>query len=177
VHFLHNTKTIFSSLIRMEKILIYKNLNDDTQINVEFDGDSVWLTQHQMSDLFKQTKQNISLHINNCFKEFELVKSATVKESLTVQFEGNRNVKRKIKYYNLDVIISVGYRVKSIQGTQFRQWATQRLKEHLVNGYSVNQKRLEQLQKTIEIIQNTGNHENLNLDEAKGLLEIINKYH
>jgi death-on-curing family protein len=176
VHFLHNTKTIFSSLVRMEKILIYKNLNDDTQINVEFDGDSVWLTQHQMSDLFKQTKQNISLHINNCFKEFELVKSATVKESLTVQFEGNRNVKRKVKYYNLDVIISVGYRVKSIQGTQFRQWATQRLKEHLVNGYSVNQKRLEQLQKTIEIIQNTGNDENLNLDEAKGLLEIIKNY-
>jgi prophage maintenance system killer protein len=176
VHFLHNTKTIFSSLVRMEKILIYKNLNNDTQINVEFDGDSVWLTQNQMSDLFKQTKQNISLHINNCFKEFELVKSTTVKESLTVQFEGNRNVKRKIEYYNLDVIISVGYRVKSIQGTQFRQWATQRLKEHLVNGYSVNQKRLEQLQKTIEIIQNTGNDENLNLDEAKGLLEIINNY-
>lgn len=80
-----------------------------------------------MSDLFKQSKQNISLHINNCFKKLELTKSATVKEFLTVQIEVNRNAKRKIEYYNLDVIISVGYRVNSVEGTQFRQWATQRL--------------------------------------------------
>src|SRR5690606_8337811 len=87
-----------------------------------------------------QTKQNISLHINNCFKEGELVKTATVKESLTVQKEGNRNVKRKIEYYNLDVIISVGYRVKSKQGTQFRIWATNVLRDYLLKGYVFNQR-------------------------------------
>lgn len=86
--------------------------------------------QRQMALLFNQTKQNISLHINNCFSEGELESVSTVKDSLTVRKEGNRSVKRNIQYYNLDVIISVGYRVKSKQGTQFRQWATQRLKEH-----------------------------------------------
>ncbi len=87
-----------------------------------------------------QTKQNISLHINNCFKEKELEKSSTVKDSLTVQMEGDRNVKRKIEYYNLDVIISVGYRVKSTQGTQFRIWATSVLRDYLLKGYALNQR-------------------------------------
>ena len=107
----------------MEKIIIYKPINQDTQINVEFDGDTVWLKQKLMADLFNQTKQNISLYINNCFKENELNKNSTVKKSLTLQLEGKREIKREIEFYNLDVIISVGYRVKSIEGTQFRQWA------------------------------------------------------
>ena len=93
-----------------------------------------------MALLFNQTKQNISLHINNCFKEGELKERATVKESLTVRKEGNRTVKRKIEYYNLDVIISVGYRVKSKQGTLFRIWATNVLKEYLLKGYALNQR-------------------------------------
>jgi hypothetical protein len=93
-----------------------------------------------MAALFMQTKQNISLHINNCFKEKELEKSSTVKDSLTVQMEGDRNVKRKIEYYNLDVIISVGYRVKSTQGTQFRIWATSVLRDYLLKGYALNQR-------------------------------------
>ena len=84
--------------------------------------------------------------------------------------EGKKEIKRNILNYNLDVIISVGYRVNSVEGTRFRQWATQRLKEHLVNGYSINQEKLEQLQKTIEIIQNTGNNENLKLDKKLQLL-------
>jgi death-on-curing family protein len=160
----------------MKRIEIYKTVDNQTEVEVRFEEETVWLTQQQLASLFKQTKQNISLHINNCFREKELDKKATVKESLTVQKEGKRTVKRKIEYYNLDVIISVGYRVKSIRGTQFRQWATQRLKDYLVQGYAVNQKRLEQLQQTIQLISRGGNTETLQLQEAKGLLEIIGSY-
>lgn len=124
-------------------IEIYKTEEGNTQIEVKFENDTAWLTQQQMAELFGQTKQNISLHINNCYKEKELYKKATVKESLTVRKEGKRMISRKIEFYNLDVIISVGYRVKSRQGTRFRQWATQRLKDFLVQGYEVNQKRLD----------------------------------
>jgi len=109
----------------MNEIIIYKDAAQQTEIEVQFDGDTVWLSQLQMASLFKQSKQNISLHIKNCYNEGELKKKATVKESLTVQKEGNRTVNRKLEYYNLDVVISVGYRVKSKQGTMFRQWATQ----------------------------------------------------
>ena len=93
-----------------------------------------------MAMLFGQTKQNISLHINNCFNEGELEKMATVKQSLTVAIEGQRKVKRKVEFYNLDVIISVGYRIKSKQGTQFRIWATNVLREYLLKGYVINQR-------------------------------------
>ena len=131
----------------MKEIFIYKTPDNKTEVEVQFDGETVWLSQIQMAQLFSQTKQNISLHVNNCFKEVELRRNLTVKKSLTVQKEGKRTVTRIIEYYNLDVIISVGYRVKSRQGTQFRQWATQRLKDYLVKGYAINQKRLEQMLK------------------------------
>ena len=104
------------------EIILYQP-DDTLTLDVRVEDESVWLTQAQMSELFKATKQNISLHIRNIYKEGELVEEATVKEYLTVQKEGNRNVQRRIAFYNLDVIISVGYRVKSIRGTQFRQWA------------------------------------------------------
>ncbi len=128
--------------ITMNDIVIYKTHDNKTEISVKFEKETVWLSQQQMAILFNQTKQNISLHINNCFKEKELSKLSTVKKSLTIQTEGKRNVTRKIEYYNLDVIISVGYRVKSKTGTQFRQWATQRLKDYLIQGYALNQKKL-----------------------------------
>ncbi len=122
------------------EIVLYQSNELPERIEVILENETVWLSQVQMAMLFNQTKQNISLHINNCFKEGELEKAATVKESLTVQKEGNRNVKRKIEYYNLDVIISVGYRVKSKQGTQFRIWATQVLRDYLLKGYALNQR-------------------------------------
>ncbi len=159
----------------MNDIIIYQSNDSNIQIDVRFEQDTVWLTQQQMSVLFGQTKQNISLHISNLFKEKELDDSSTVKDSLTVQTEGNRTIKRKVKYYNLDVIISVGYRVKSLQGTQFRIWATQKLKEVLVQGYTINQKRLDELQQTVLFIQKSIGDET-NLKEAKGLLEIIAQY-
>jgi len=136
----------------LNEIIIYKTKDKKTQIDVKFENETVWLTQQQMAELFGQTKQNISLHINNCFKEKELSKKLTVKESLTVQKEGNRSVKRKLEYYNLDIIISVGYRVKSLRGTQFRQWATQRLRDYLIEGVAINEKRLEQKNKEIKIL-------------------------
>lgn len=137
----------------MSEIVIYRTADKRTEVEVQFDGETVWLTQAQMATLFNQTKQNISLHISNCFKEKELNRKATVKESLTVQTEGKREVKRKLDYYNLDVIISVGYRVKSIRGTQFRQWATQRLKDYLVQGYTINEKRLAEKQQQVEYLK------------------------
>lgn len=122
------------------EIVLYRPDELAEHIEVRLEDDTVWLTQLQMASLFGQTKQNISLHISNCFKEGELDKLATVKESLTVQIEGARRVNRKIEYYNLDVIISVGYRVKSKQGTQFRIWATNVLRDYLLKGYALNQR-------------------------------------
>lgn len=126
------------------EIILYQP-DDTLTLDVRVEDESVWLTQAQMSELFQATKQNISLHIRNIYKEGELVEEATVKEYLTVQKEGNRNVQRRIAFYNLDVIISVGYRVKSIRGTQFRQWANKILKDYMLRGYAVNQ-RLMQLE-------------------------------
>ena len=133
----------------MNEIIIYKSKDKKTQIDVIFEHDTVWLTQQQMAELFGQTKQNISLHINNCFKEKELRSISVVKESLTTASDGK---KYKTKFYNLDLIISVGYRVKSIRGTQFRQWATQRLKDYLIEGVAINEKRLNQKNKEIKIL-------------------------
>lgn len=133
------------------EIVLYQTNELTERIEVRLEDETVWLSQAQMATLFSQTKQNISLHINNCFKEGELEKAATVKEYLTVQKEGNRNVNRKIEYYNLDVIISVGYRVKSKQGTQFRIWATQVLRDYLLKGYALNQ-RMNRIEDNVEHI-------------------------
>ncbi len=135
------------------EIILYQTDELPERIEVKIEDETVWLSQAQMAILFNQTKQNISLHINNCFKEGELQKTATVKESLTVRKEGKRNVKRKIEYYNLDVIISVGYRVKSKQGTQFRIWATKVLKDYLLKGYVLNQ-RMNRIENTVEQLSN-----------------------
>ncbi len=123
------------------EIILYQP-NENVQLEVRLEEETVWLTQQQMTLLFETTKQNVSLHINNIFKEEELSPVSTVKEYLTVQQEGNRIIKRNQKYYNLDVIISVGYRVKSQRGTQFRQWANKVLKDYLLKGYALNQRLL-----------------------------------
>ncbi len=136
------------------KIEIYKTKDNHTEIKVVLEQDTVWLSQDQMVQLFHSTKQNISLHISNIFKEGELNSASTIKESLTVQTEGARTISRKIKYYTLDVIISVGYRVKSKEGTQFRIWANKILKDYLVKGYSINEKRLEQKEQEVRLLKN-----------------------
>jgi hypothetical protein len=130
------------------EIILYQATDQALQLEVIIDDKTVWLTQGQMAELFNATKQNISLHINNVFREKELEPAATVKEYLTVQTEGNRQVKRKILYYNLDVIISVGYRVKSLRGTQFRIWATKVLHDYLLKGHAINH-RVERIEKKL----------------------------
>ena len=122
-----------------DEIVLYQP-DATVQLEVRLQDETVWLSQQQMVALFESTKQNISLHINNIYKEEELQRSATVKEYLTVQNEGGRQISRRVQYYNLDVIISVGYRVKSKRGTQFRQWALKVLKDYLLKGYAVNQR-------------------------------------
>ena len=131
-----------------ESVVVYRSEDESVTLDVQLANETVWLTQQQMTLLFNSTKQNISLHINNIFKEGELLKEATVKDYLTVQNEGGRQVTRRVQYYNLDVIISVGYRVKSQRGTQFRQWATRVLKDYLLKGYAVNH-RLERLEQRV----------------------------
>jgi prophage maintenance system killer protein len=165
------------------QIEIYKTTDNNIEVEVKFDQETVWLTQQQMAALFDQTKQNVSLHINNCYKEGELIRNSTVKESLTVQTEGKRKVKRIVEHYNLDVIISVGYRVKSKRGTQFRQWATQRLKDYLVEGYVLNQKRLEErnleikhLKEGISILHRAIEHQAQTLGDAAKLADLLEQF-
>ncbi|HAT2152828.1 TPA: virulence protein RhuM/Fic/DOC family protein [Legionella pneumophila] len=160
-------------------ILIYKDENNSIRTEVQLENETVWLTQAQMVDLFKNTKQNISLHINNIFKEGELDRNSVVKESLTTAADGKSY---KTKYYNLDVIISVGYRVKSKQGTQFRVWANKVLKEYLIQGYALDRARLQkqtqqlkQLEKTLELFQRVQSVE-LKSSEANGLLSVLTNY-
>jgi hypothetical protein len=120
------------------EILLYQTEDGQTKIDVRLEEETVWLSQAQMVELFQTTKQNISLHIKNIYEEGELDEISTVKDYLTVQTEGKREVQRNLKFYNLDVIISVGYRVKSHRGTQFRIWATQLIKEYLVKGFAAS---------------------------------------
>lgn len=124
------------------QIVIYKTPTGEIKIDVRFDGETVWLTQNALAELFQTTKNNISIHVKNIFEEGELAKNATVKEFLTVQKEGKREVSRGLEYYNLDLIISVGYRVKSNIATAFRQWATARLSEYIVKGFVLDDERL-----------------------------------
>jgi len=124
------------------QFLIYISEKGNTKIDVFFEKETVWLNQNQISELFQTTKQNVSLHINNIYKENELDKISTVKDFLTVQGEGKREVKRNVKHYNLDMIISVGYRIKSGIATKFRQWATAHLREFIIKGFILDDERL-----------------------------------
>ena len=127
------------------EILIYQAEQGKTKIEVRLENENVWLTQKMMSELFQTTPQNITLHLKNIFEEGELLEDGTCKDFLQVQNEGSRLVERKQKFYNLDAIISVGYRVKSHLATKFRIWATERLKEYIVKGFAMDDERLKQM--------------------------------
>ena len=139
------------------EIILYQP-DSTVKLEVRLENETVWLTQQQMTELFQTSKQNISLHVNNIFKEGELDSNSVVKESLTTASDGK---KYKTKYYNLDVIISVGYRVKSLRGTQFRQWANKVIKDYLMKGYAVSQRferleyRMAKTEEKIDFILNT----------------------
>lgn len=123
-------------------IIIYRTDDGLTKVDVKLEDGTVWLSQQQMAELYGTTKQNVNIHIRNIFEEEELIENSTVKEFLTVQKEGNRNVERNVKFYNLDMIISLGYRVKSKVATNFRKWATERLKEYMIKGFTIDDERL-----------------------------------
>lgn len=134
------------------QIEIYRTTNG-AEVTVQLEKDTVWLNRQQLTVLFNRDVKTIGKHINNIFNEEELDPISTVAKFATVQQEGERRVERDVEYYNLDVIISVGYRVKSLQGTKFRQWATARLKDYLVQGYAINEKRLQQKQQEVEFLK------------------------
>lgn len=165
------------------EVVIYESEDGETRLDVSLKQDTVWLSQLQMAELFGKDKRTISWHINNVFKERELKKDRTVQEYWTVQNEGGRKVKRKIEHYSLDVIISVGYRIKSHMGTRFRIWATQILKDHLVRGYSLNERRLREqnlkfaeLKKAVSLLGRIIEGRQLGGNEATGLLKVIADY-
>ena len=126
-------------------IIIFKTEDEQIKVDVRFYDETVWLSIDQMAELFERNKSTISRHIKNVYEDKELTPEATVAKFATVQNEGGRQVERLIDYYNLDVIISVGYRVKSLRGTQFRQWATQRLNEYIRKGFTMDDERLKNL--------------------------------
>ena len=165
------------------EIKIYKTKDGNTSIEVKLEKETVWLSQKQLAELFDKDSDTIGLHLRNIYKSGELEEISTTEKYSVVRQEGERKVKRQIKFYNLDAIISVGYRVNSKRGVLFRIWANKILKDYLIKGYSINVKRLEQqteqlnqLKGTIKILGNTLEHKELSNDESKGLLKIISDY-
>ncbi|MGM0375695.1 MAG: RhuM family protein [Bacteroidota bacterium] len=165
------------------EIEIFQSEDGVTEVQVKFEKETVWLSQKQMAHLFDKDTDTIGLHLRNIYKSGELDTESTTEESSVVQEEGKRRVKRKLNLYNLDAIISVGYRVNSKRGIQFRKWATQKLKEYLIKGYAINEQRLAQkneqlkeLQKTVKILDKALNFKTLSNNESIGLLKIITDY-
>lgn len=163
-----------------QQIEIYQTDDGQTRIDVRFEQDTIWLSQSQMAELFEKDSDTIGLRLKNIYESGELDQPATTEESSVVRQEGQREVKRKIRFYNLDAIISVGYRVNSIKGTQFRIWATQRLREYLTNGYILNQHRFEQNAKELEaalsLIKKTAQSPDITAEAGSGLVEIVSRY-
>jgi len=165
------------------EVIIYQLENNLPALEVRLEEETVWLTQKQMSELFEKNIMTINEHIKNIYTEGELQTSATIRKFLIVQKEGARLVRRRVNIYNLDVIISVGYRVKSIRGTQFRIWATNILKQHIIQGYTINEKRLREahdnfkkLKKSVDVFQRVVENRTLTDAEAKGIVQVIRDY-
>ena len=157
------------------EILLFEN--QDVKLEVNMKDDSVWLTQGQMAELFNTSRTNIIEHISNIYSDEELDKNSTCQDFRQVRKEGKRTVTRTIPFYNLDMIISVGYRVNSKQGIIFRKWATSILKDYMIKGYAVNQKRLEYLEKTVKLIDIVGRIDiNLKGNEAQEIIKVLNNY-
>lgn len=165
----------------MEKqIEIYQSSDGQTQVEVRFERDTLWLTQAQMAELFDKDRDTIGLHLKNIYESNELQIEATTEDSSVVRREGNRQVRRKLRFYNLDAIISVGYRVNSKKGTQFRIWATQRLKEYLVQGYTINRARFDknasELEQALTLIKKAARSPELSGEAGRGLVDIVSRY-
>jgi death-on-curing family protein len=164
-------------------IKIFQSKDKKTEIQVIVQSESVWLSQKQMSELFEKDSDTIGLHLRNIYKSGELIEKATTEKYSVVQKEGNRNVKRTIKLYNLDAIISVGYKVNSKRGVQFRIWANQVIKDYLINGYAINEKKLKaqidnlkSLKETVLLLTKVTEQKKLTGEESEGLLKIVSDY-
>jgi death-on-curing family protein len=164
-------------------IKIFQSKDKRTEIQVIVQSESVWLSQKQMSELFEKDSDTIGLHLRNIYKSGELIEKATTEKYSVVQKEGNRNVKRTIKLYNLDAIISVGYKVNSKRGVQFRIWANQVIKDYLIKGYAINEKKLKaqidnlnSLKETVLLLTKVTEQKKLTGEESEGLLKIVADY-
>jgi hypothetical protein len=166
--------------INKGEIIIYQTPDGSADLEVRLDGETVWLTQRQIAYLFGTEIPAISKHIKNIVKSRELDENATISVLEIVQREGKRHITREVVHYNLDMILSIGYRVNSKNTTQFRIWANRTLKDYLIKGYAVNQKikteQLDDLKKTVKLLSNVIKHKELTADEAAGLLKVITDY-
>jgi len=167
--------------MKNKQIEIVQYEDGQAQVEVRFEKETLWLSQAQMAELFDKDVRTINEHVKNIYKEQELIESeATIRKFRIVRQEGSRQVNREIDHYNLDMVISVGYRVNSIKGTQFRIWATQRLREYLVQGYSIDQQRFdknaEELQQAIKLIRAAAKSPELTSESGRGLVEIVSRY-
>ncbi|TCO77511.1 Fic/DOC family protein [Plasticicumulans lactativorans] len=162
------------------EVLVYEAPDGGVRVEVRLDRDTVWLTQRQMAELFETTPENVLMHLKNIYADAELAEPATAKDFLAVRTEGKRQVQRRLKHYNLDAIISVGYRVNSRRGVRFRQWATRTLREHLVHGYTINQQRFEhnarELEAALALVRKASATEALTTDQGRGLVDVIARY-
>lgn len=162
------------------EVLVYEAPDGEVRVDVRLERETVWLSQKQMSQLFATTPENITMHLKKVFGDGELDASTTAKEFLVVRTEGKRRVERRVKHYNLDGILSVGYRVNSKRGVRFRQWATQTLREHLVRGFTVHRQRFEanarELEATLALLRKTASGPALTGDQGRGLVDVIARY-
>ena len=158
----------------MDDIVIYESPSGAIEVRLE--GDTVWLTQKQMAELFDSSTDNIGLHLKNIYKDEELKEHATTEDYSAVQQEGRRQVRRSLKHYNLDAIISVGYRVNSRRGVRFRQWATRLLNEHLSRGYTLNRQRFEEnareLEAALQLVRKAAASGELSAESGRGLVAV-----
>ena len=158
------------------EMVLYQAQDGTVELDVRLERESLWLNQKQMSLLFDKDTDTIGLHLRNIFKEGELEETATTEEYSVVQTEGQRKVSRKLRFYNLDAILSVGYRVNSKRGTQFRIWATRVLRDHLLQGYSVNERRLQELKQSLRIVGQVLDRYDVSSDQAQALLRVVTDY-
>lgn len=165
------------------EIVIYQNENGNISFEAKLEDETIWLTQDMMAKLFETTVPNINMHIKNVYDEEELEQKRTIKDFLIVRKEGNRRVSRKIVHYNLDMILSVGYRIKSKTATQFRKWATATLKEYLTKGYVINENKLKQeqdkvktLQNTIQLLSRSLSNQIENLEDAQKVAKLLGDF-
>ncbi len=158
------------------QIIIYKREDGKSEVQVKLVDNTIWLSQKHMSELFDKDSDTIGLHLKNIYNSGELEQDSTTEKYSVVRQEGKREVKRKVQFYNLDAIISVGYRVNSIKGTQFRIWATKVLKDHVQKGYSINQRRLASLKQSVKVIDSATYSNELSTDESNQIIRVLADY-